>query len=57
MRRFRLRGLPLRIQLIVGLVALMALLSGVIGGVSLVALDRFQLNQLDSQLINADRHN
>ncbi|MDX6203680.1 MAG: two-component system, OmpR family, sensor kinase, partial [Frankiales bacterium] len=46
-----------RIQLIVGLVALMALLSGVIGGVSLVALDRFQLNQLDSQLINADRHN
>jgi two-component system OmpR family sensor kinase len=57
MRRFRLRGLPLRIQLIVGLVALMALLSGVIGGVSLVALDRFQLNQLDAQLVAADTHN
>jgi two-component system OmpR family sensor kinase len=57
MKRIRLRGLPLRLQLIVGLVALMALLSGVIGGVSLVALDRFQLNQLDGQLVAADRHN
>ncbi|MDX6207338.1 MAG: two-component system, OmpR family, sensor kinase [Frankiales bacterium] len=57
MRRFRLRGLPLRIQLIVGLVALMALLSAVIGGVSLLALDRFQLNQLDGQLAVAETHN
>jgi two-component system, OmpR family, sensor kinase len=55
--RARLRGLTLRTQLIVGLVALMALLSGVIGAVSLVALDRFQINQLDTQLISADQHN
>ena len=53
----RLHGLTLRTQLIVGLVALMALLSGVIGGVSLIALDRFQLHQLDTQLVAADQHN
>jgi two-component system OmpR family sensor kinase len=55
--RVRLRGLTLRTRLIVGLVALMAVLSGVIGGVSLLALDRFQLNQLDAQLTAADQHN
>src|SRR5947209_8907261 len=55
--RLRLRGLTLRTQLIIGLVALMALLSGVIGGVSLYALDRFQLNQLDAQLQTAAARN
>jgi two-component system OmpR family sensor kinase len=59
MRRVRLRlhGWTLRTKLIVGLVAIMALLSGVIGVVSLYALDRFQLHQLDSQLSAADQHN
>ena len=52
----RLHGLTLRTQLLVSLVALLALLGGVIGGISLVALDRFQTNQLDSQLTAADQH-
>jgi two-component system, OmpR family, sensor kinase len=53
----RLHGLTLRTQLLVSLVALLALLSGVIGGISLVALDRFQIHQLDNQLVAADQHN
>ncbi|BEP13062.1 HAMP domain-containing sensor histidine kinase [Acidothermaceae bacterium B102] len=53
----RLRGLTLRTQLLVSLIALLALLSGVIGSISLVALDRFQVRQLDSQLAAADQHN
>ncbi len=55
--RSRVRGLTLRTQLIVALLALLALLGAVIGGVSLVALDRFQLNQIDNQLMSADQHN
>jgi two-component system, OmpR family, sensor kinase len=55
--RARLRGLTLRTQLIVALLALMALLSVVIGGISLVALDRFQISQIDNQLTAADQHN
>jgi two-component system OmpR family sensor kinase len=55
--RDKVRGLTLRTRLIVGLVALMALLSGVIGAASLVALDRFQVNQIDAQLAAADKHN
>jgi two-component system OmpR family sensor kinase len=54
--RKRLHGLTLRTQLLFSLVALLALLSGVIGGISLVALDRFQTSQLDSQLMAADQH-
>ena len=55
--RGRMRSLTLRTQLIIGVVALMALLSGVIGGVSLFALDRFQIHQLDGQLSAASTHN